>query len=263
MRRQLGVAEIAGGVVVCRRDDVPARPPAGDVVERAKLAGNVVGFGEAGRHRAAKPDPRCLSGESGEQRHRLELVHVHREPAPGMQVLGARGRRIGDKEHVELAALSGLRDLAELADICRSCGIGVRMQPGGRVVSGRLVDEDRQRYSPFLCHLPLLPRASPWQDCPSGLAAGKDIDPAASADGSRFEIPMARPAPGTDPARCVTVLLALSKGEVGNGYCHPARCPSNVQMIVSLAADGLEPPILGVPWHSSSRSIWRFLHRFP
>ena len=44
MWRQLGVAEIPCGVVVGRRDDVPAGTTAGDVVERGELPRDVVGL---------------------------------------------------------------------------------------------------------------------------------------------------------------------------------------------------------------------------
>ena len=56
VRRELGVAEIAGGVVIGRRHDIPGRAAAGDVVERSELARDVVGFGEARRDRATEAD---------------------------------------------------------------------------------------------------------------------------------------------------------------------------------------------------------------
>ena len=119
VRRQGGMAEIARGVVVGRGDDVPRRPPGRDVVERGELAGHVVGLGEAGRDRAAQADARRGAGQRGEQRHRLEHVHEHREAAPGVQVLGPRRRRVGDEEQVEASALGKLRQVRG-SSRCRS-----------------------------------------------------------------------------------------------------------------------------------------------
>ena len=73
-----------------------------------RTARHVVGLGEAGRDRAAEPDPPGRARQPGEQGHRLEHVHEHRKAAPGVQVVGARRRRVGDEEQIEAALLGEL-----------------------------------------------------------------------------------------------------------------------------------------------------------
>ena len=104
---ELGVAEVAGGVVVGGGDDVPGGAAAADVVERGELAGDVVGLGEAGGDGAAEADARGGAGEGGEEGDGLEDVHEQREAGPGMEVVGAGGGGVGDEEEVEQAAFGG------------------------------------------------------------------------------------------------------------------------------------------------------------
>ena len=156
--RQHGMAEVARGVVVGRGDDVPGRASGGDVVERGELARHVVGFGEAGRDRRAEADMRRRAREAGKQRDRLQHVHEHREPAPGMEIVGPRRGRVGDEEQVEQAALGGLGERAIVGDVGRPLGIGLGMQPRRRMAAGRPADQHRERN--LLAHsAPLLARA--------------------------------------------------------------------------------------------------------
>ncbi len=65
-------AEIQRGIRVGRRDDVPARPPGADMVERGEAAGNVIGLVEGRRGGRNEADPLSDGGKRRQQRERLE-----------------------------------------------------------------------------------------------------------------------------------------------------------------------------------------------
>jgi len=179
MRRQRGMAEVAGRVVVGRGDDVPSRPTRAHVVKGCELAGNVVGLREARRYRAAESDARRSPGERRQQRDRLERVHVHRKAAPGVQVVGARGGRIGDEVEIEFALLGELGDAAKVANIRRAGWVCAGMQPRGWMVAGGVVDEHGERHHAPLGHGPLLAlqgRPRPARRC--GLRGRRALNPA-------------------------------------------------------------------------------------
>lgn len=69
--RRLGVkAEVPGGVVACRRDDVPARAAAADMVQRREPPGEIVRVVVTGRGGGDQANPAGGPGDRGQQRER-------------------------------------------------------------------------------------------------------------------------------------------------------------------------------------------------
>src|SRR5689334_4959960 len=108
-------------------------------VQRDELPGNVIGLRKSRGYRATKADAGGGTRKGGEKGQRLELVHVHREPTPSVKIFRACRRCVGDEEHVELAAFGQLCISAEVIDVGRGGGAGVRMDPRRRVGASRLV----------------------------------------------------------------------------------------------------------------------------
>ncbi len=144
MGGELGVAEIARGVVVGRGHDVPCRPALAEVVERGELAGHVVRLGEAGGDGAAEADPLRHPGQRGQQGDGLQHVHEQREAGPGVEIFGACGRGVGDEEQVEQPALGGTGCVAVGGDVGGLGAPRVRVQPTGRVRSRRAIQQGQR-----------------------------------------------------------------------------------------------------------------------
>jgi len=181
------VAEVSRRIVVGRGDDIPRRAAGRDVVQRGELAGNVVGLGEAGRDRAAQPDMCRRPGQAGEQGHRFQHVHEHREAAPGVQVVGARGWRVGDEEEVEAALLRELRQRAEIGDVGRAGCVRLGMQPGSRMAAGGLADQQAEGKLHFTVHA----RSTPFNAMlawPEPYGRGLAIHPELSAEPGRCRV---------------------------------------------------------------------------
>jgi hypothetical protein len=100
------------------------------MIQRGELARDVVGLGEAGRDGAAQSETARAAGKRRQQRHGLEHVHEQRIATPGVQVVGPGGRRVGDEEQVELAALRRLRHGNVAVDVVRGAAPGVGVKPG-------------------------------------------------------------------------------------------------------------------------------------
>ena len=85
-----------------RGDDVPAGPPAADVVDRREPARQVVRFVVRRRHRRDQPDPAGVLRQRGQQGQWLELA--------GWTKLTAAGERrtVGKEQRVELRILREL-----------------------------------------------------------------------------------------------------------------------------------------------------------
>jgi len=58
-----------------------------------------------------------------------------------VQIVGARGGRIGDEVEIEFALLGELGDAAEVANIRRPGRVRAGIQPRGWMVAGGMVDE--------------------------------------------------------------------------------------------------------------------------
>ena len=64
-------------------------------------------------------------GERRQQRQRIEIGHVLRPAAECLELAVARRHRVGDEHQIELAALSGLRDLGVVSEI--RAGVDLRV----------------------------------------------------------------------------------------------------------------------------------------
>ena len=133
-------AEIQRGIGVRGGDDVPSRPAAGDVVERGKAAGDVIGRVEGGRARRDQADALGRARQRRQQRERLERGHG----VAAFQRIDRHvehGQVIGHEERVELAGLEFLDHRLQVREI----EIGVRPGPGIAPRAGVQADRPHER----------------------------------------------------------------------------------------------------------------------
>lgn len=115
--------------------DIPACPPAGDMVERGETARHMVGLGIGGRRGGGEAELLRPHGKRCQQGQRLEL-------ADGRGMLAVAGREaVAQEEHVEFAALGSRRDVLHQAEIGPSFDGGVGMPPATDVMAGRLHED--------------------------------------------------------------------------------------------------------------------------
>ena len=132
---EAAAAEVLAGERVRRRDDVPAGAPGGQVVERGQLAGQLVGLVVRGVERGDQAE---VIGDGGDRRQHRERVGTADDvevvdPPP----LLAQAQALGEEEEVEAAALGGLGEVDERAELDLAAGGGIA--PHGRVVDAREV----------------------------------------------------------------------------------------------------------------------------
>src|ERR1700742_1299180 len=124
MRRR---SEVVGGLRKRAGDDVPCNAATAHMVERSEIARKIVGLGVSRNGCGRQSDAARDGSQCGEQRERFETNNIRR-------VLGRRRtQRIGEEEHVELAALCRLRDLAKKLKV-ESSRLGLRHSPSRYVV---------------------------------------------------------------------------------------------------------------------------------
>lgn len=132
--RRMRTAEHGARLGVGRRDHVPARAPAGQVIERGEAAGDMIGLGISGRGgRRQSQSPRA-HGQRGEQAQRLELAD-----RGGMLVV-ARGKSVAQEEHVEPGRLRGCRDVLHQREVGRP-RVCLRVAPAADMMAGRLHED--------------------------------------------------------------------------------------------------------------------------
>ena len=129
--------EIARLELAGRGDQVPARSPAAQVVQRGKLARNVKGLIEAGRGRAHQADALGHGRERRQQRERLELRHIAvRGAAQYLRPVAPGAHTVGQKQQVKARRLGDLGQLTVVTDVEPRTGHRVRVAPGRDVVAG-------------------------------------------------------------------------------------------------------------------------------
>ncbi len=134
MARRLIDPEAARRAIGERGDDIPADPPAADMVERGETAGERIGMVEIGVHRRDDSDP---LGDRGERRRKRQRLEVEERVAP-LDPLGAVARladEIGKEGDVELAALGGLGQLGPITEVGPSAIGRAGLAPGTRMVA--------------------------------------------------------------------------------------------------------------------------------
>src|ERR1700733_3674806 len=85
------------------------------MIERSEISREIVRFGVGRNGCRSQTDAARYSRQRGEQRDGLEPNDI------GRMLTGRRAQCIGEEEHVELAALRGLGDLAGELKIDSSC----------------------------------------------------------------------------------------------------------------------------------------------
>jgi hypothetical protein len=121
-----------------RGDEVPAGPPAADVVERGKLAGDVKRLVVGGRGGGDESEPlrhRCQAGEQGQ---RLELDDVARRAARRLDILVPHGQAVREEHRMELRAFGRPRQLNIMSEVDAGIRLALRMTPGRDVMPGRV-----------------------------------------------------------------------------------------------------------------------------
>src|SRR5712691_6026094 len=139
------VIALDGLVTIGKGDDVPTHPPTRQVVERGEEAGDIVGVLLADGKRGGQPNPGRRCSHPGEQRHRI--MHRSLGSIPQGHVWCALVGiedvvKIGEEDHVELAALARLGDvLVEFGTLPVIAAVSARMAPHGNAMVGRAMHE--------------------------------------------------------------------------------------------------------------------------
>jgi hypothetical protein len=79
-----------------------------------------------------------VTGQSRQQRDRLEIGHVLRPAAQRIETAVPHCRRIREEDEIEFGALGGLGELNVVLKVGAGVDLGVRVQPGRDVVAGRM-----------------------------------------------------------------------------------------------------------------------------
>ena len=97
-------------------DEVPAGPPAADLVQRGELPRQRIGLG-VGRGRGGdQAEMRGHRGQRGQQRHRLEFHQFAHAAARSGRAEHADRGAVGEEQQVEFTALGGARDIGRLGE---------------------------------------------------------------------------------------------------------------------------------------------------
>ena len=139
-------AEIERGVGIGRRDDIPARPPAADMVERSEAARDVIGRIESRRSRGDEADALGRGGESGQERERLERG----DRRAALQRLNGHvedSQMVGHEERVELRSLQGLGEPLQMLKVEVGVGIGAGIAPPSRMNADRAHESAKMQLS--------------------------------------------------------------------------------------------------------------------
>jgi hypothetical protein len=167
MREVRLLAEIERFLGIGGGDEIPARASAADVIERGELARDVQGL-VIGRGRGGdEADVLCHGGKRREQRDRLEARDIGRNPALPLRRPVPHGRRVGEKQQIELAALGRPRKFGVVGKIDRRRRIGIGMAPGGDVMAGGV--KEGPQFHLFARHRQIL--AWRWIWCERGVPA--------------------------------------------------------------------------------------------
>src|SRR5580704_16605871 len=144
-------AEIARLVLLARGDQIPARPAAAQMIERSEFARDMerlVVAGRGGRHEA---DMRGVGGERREQRQRLEIGDILRRAAQRLHMRLPHAEIVGQKHHVELAALRGAGDVEIMLEIDAGVRLRAGMPPRRHMMAGR-IEEGAEPHLAFAGH---------------------------------------------------------------------------------------------------------------
>ena len=135
VRRVLVETEVLRRAGRARRDDVPARSSAADVVEAGELAGQVVRLGVRGGRRADQAQVGGRRGQGGQQRERLEP-----EPRRVGDVVRER-RAVREEQAVERGGLRGPGQLDVVREVEHALGRRLPVPPGCLVVTARVHEQ--------------------------------------------------------------------------------------------------------------------------
>ncbi len=153
-------AEVLAGEGVGRRDHVPPRPPAGEVVERGQLAGQLVGLVEGGVERARQPQVGGHRGQGRQHGHGVGPAH-HVEVVDPAALL-PQAQALGQEEEVEAAPLGHPGQVLERGEVDLAARPGVGPH-GGVVHPGEVRGQD---------HRLARPPVAPAHACAPGVAGG-------------------------------------------------------------------------------------------
>jgi len=132
----LGAPEVFGRVRVGRGDDVPARAPAAQMIERREAARHVIGLVERGRGGGHQTDVLGHDRQRGQQGERLErgdrVAALER-----LQRHVEHGQVIGHEEGIELRTLQGPGEARQVREVEVGVCIRARVAPGARVNAHR------------------------------------------------------------------------------------------------------------------------------
>jgi hypothetical protein len=129
VRGPLVEVEVVRLVLAGRRDDVPARSPVADVVERGELARQLERLVIRGGRGRDQSDAFGEHRDRRQQRHRLEVI------AGAVTHVAAEREIVGEEDRVELRAFCYLCEPRIVARVERVLRPAVRMAPGRLVVA--------------------------------------------------------------------------------------------------------------------------------
>jgi hypothetical protein len=141
---QLVHAEVLRLPRIRRRDDIPSRPPAADVIQRGKHASDVKWMIERRGKCAGQADVLGFSRHRRQQQHWVEEPHLPRprDLARKAALVGVeQGQHVNEEQRVEPALFQHLRDLFVARRVERLIGITLRMSPATVVVPRRTCDQ--------------------------------------------------------------------------------------------------------------------------
>jgi hypothetical protein len=115
---------VAAMIARCPRfspgDEVDARTPAAEQVERGKRSRGGIGVGVGRVHRRDQADAR---GHARQEQHRTHRIDTRKQIGVAELQIGARGKPIPEEQIVEACVLAFASDVSE--DVCVGCGIAM------------------------------------------------------------------------------------------------------------------------------------------
>ena len=143
-------AEIGRFGIGAGGDQIPARAPAAQLVERGELPRHMVGRHVGAGNRGDQADPAGMRGQRGQQRQRFPEID-RRAVADRLRGPAQQAHVVGEEHRVELGGFRLLREFAVELEAEGVVRIDIGMAPGGDMVSDA-VEESAKAQLPWFRH---------------------------------------------------------------------------------------------------------------
>ncbi len=135
VRRMLRQAEVLRGLRRAGGDDVPAGPPAADMIQRGEQPRQIIRFQIGRGRRRDQPD---AAGDGGDRRQPCDRLDAR---ARRITDIVRQCRPVGKKHRIEFRELGALRQVLIIADVEHTLRRGPFVSPSRFVMTARINEQ--------------------------------------------------------------------------------------------------------------------------